>query len=104
MRHAALLALALIAATLVASSIALRADTYPRQAGIDAQHYAFRLALLTTDTNEISGEAQVRLRVTRPDVREAALDLVTPMAGGKGMTVTSVAAMGKPVTFVHEND
>src|SRR6185312_1712775 len=45
------------------------ADTYPRQAGVDAQHYVFRLTLLTSDSNEIQGEATVRLRVTANGVR-----------------------------------
>ena len=29
----------------------LGADTYPRQPGIDARHYAVRLTLLTSDSN-----------------------------------------------------
>jgi len=37
------------------------ADTYPRQAGIDALHYVFRLTL-SDDTDEIVGEATVGLR------------------------------------------
>ena len=34
---------------------ALHADTYPRQPGIDVQHYVFRITL-TDDTDEIAGE------------------------------------------------
>ena len=33
------------------------ADQYPRQPGVDAQHYIFRLTL-RDDTDEISGEAE----------------------------------------------
>ena len=35
----------------------LSADTYPRQPGVDAQHYVFRLTLLTSDSNEVQGDA-----------------------------------------------
>jgi hypothetical protein len=50
-------------AAMVALGPVLGADTYPRQAGIDAQHYAVRLTLLTGDSNEIQAEATVTLRV-----------------------------------------
>src|SRR6476619_3738590 len=77
------------------------ADTYPRQAGIDAQHYIFRLTLLTDDSNEIKGEATVRLRVVADGVREAVLDLTSATPDGKGMTVTAVSRADAPVAFVH---
>ena len=77
----------------------MHADTYPRQAGVDAQHYAFKLTLLTTDSNEITGEATVRLRVVKPETREALLDFATPMPEGKGMTITTVSRDGKGVAF-----
>ena len=54
------------ALVVLCQSIGLRADTYPRQAGIDARHYAVRLTLLTTDSNETQGEATVTLRVVTP--------------------------------------
>src|SRR3954454_3276506 len=87
-----------------ASSIGARADTYPRQAGIDAQHYVFRLTLLTDDSNEIRGEATVRLRVVTAGVREALVDLASAAPDGKGMTVTAVTSAGKPVEFVHRDN
>lgn len=93
-----------ICVAFLATAIGIHADTYPRQAGVDAQHYAFKLTLLTTDSNEITGEATVRLRVTRPDTREALLDLATPMPEGKGMTVTAVSREGKAVAFTHTNN
>ena len=99
-----LLPLLLLAICVVGFGDGIQADTYPRQAGVDAQHYTFKLTLLTTDTNEITGEATVRLRVVKPDTREVFLDLVTPMPDGKGMTVAAVTREGKPVTFTHANN
>lgn len=80
------------------------ADTYPRQPGIDARHYVFRLSLLTDDTNEIQGEAKVTLRVLTAGLREAALDLATPRPDGKGMTVSSVSIAAGPVPFTHRDN
>jgi len=100
MRSSAL-RLAVAAAAVIPT--ALYADTYPRQSGIDAQHYIFRLTLLTTDTAEIQGETTVRLRLTR-DTKEAVLDLATPTSDGKGMTVTTVTTGSKPVQFTHSDN
>jgi aminopeptidase N len=94
----------LISAALLATAAVMRADTYPRQPGVDAQHYAFALTLLTTDSNDITGEATVRLRITRPETREALLDFATPMPDGKGMTVTAVTREGRSVPFTHANN
>jgi hypothetical protein len=46
-----------IALMIVGLGSILGADTYPRQPGIDARHYAVRLTLLTSDSNEIQAEA-----------------------------------------------
>ena len=90
-----------------------QADTYPRQPGIDAEHYVFRLTLLTDDSNQIQGEATVRLRITGacgegrqgcPAPREAFLDLASATPDGKGMTVTGVTSNGRPVQFTHEQN
>src|SRR6187399_636081 len=96
--------LLLLSLCLAAFGDGILADTYPRQAGIDAQHYAFKLTLLTTDTNEVTGEATVRVRKMRDDVREVALDLATPTGDGKGMTVTSVTAGAWKFTFSHRDN
>jgi len=80
------------------------ADTYPRQPGIDAEHYVFRLTLLTSESNEIQGEATVTLRVTAAGVRNAFLDLATPTPDGKGMTVTGVTSAGRAVAFEHTDN
>jgi len=80
------------------------ADTYPRQPAVDAEHYVFRLTLLTTDSNEIEGEATVRLHVATNGASEALLDLTSTTPEGKGMTVTRVTSNGQPVSFTHEHD
>jgi len=94
----------LLAVALAVVPITAGADTYPRQAGIDAQHYIFRLTLLTDDSNEIKGEATVRLRVVADGVREAVLDLTSATPDGKGMTVTAVSRADAPVAFVHRDN
>jgi len=84
-----------------ASVVSLRADTYPRQAGVDAQHYVFRLTLLANESNEIQGEATARLRILNAGVRDVFLDLRSATPDGKGMTVTEVTARGQAVAFEH---
>src|SRR6187401_137793 len=96
--------LLLLAIGLVVFGDSMRADTYPRQAGIDAQHYAFKLTLLTGDSNEIAGEATVRVRKMRDDVREVVLDLATPTADGKGMAVTNVSSGAWKFTYTHRDN
>ncbi len=68
---------------LLTAAVAL-ADTYPRQPGIDVEHYTFRL-VLSDLTDEIRGEATIRVRFVAPHLTEFALDLV-------GMNVDSVSA------------
>lgn len=79
------------------------ADTYPRQLGIDARHYQFRLTLLTDESNEIQGEATVTLRVLTAGLGEAVLDLATPRPDGKGMTVSAVTSASGAVAFTHRD-
>ena len=67
-----------------------RADTYPRQPGVDIRHYAFTLEISDT-TTEIAGEARVDVRFTRAGVAAVALDL-SSAANGKGMTVRAVTS------------
>ena len=87
---------------LLALPLPLAADTYPRQPGVDAIHYVFRLAL-SDDTDVISGEATVTVKFLSNGVRDLWLDLTSPV-GGKGMTVGSVIAAGSAVPFAHAND
>ena len=78
------------------------ADDYPRQTGIDAQHYVFRIAL-TDENEEITGEATASLRFVRPGVTSFWLDL-TASKGGKGMRVSAVSSQGTPLPFTHEGE
>src|SRR5579883_1631380 len=73
------------------------ADNYPRQPGIDVQHYIFRVTLSDT-TDEIAGETTVRVRLVQGGVRQMALDLAQPM------TVDGVTAGGAAVRFERAQD
>src|SRR5213593_3027595 len=86
----------------IATAPLAHADTYPRQPGVDAWHYIFRIELSDVSP-EITAEATVDLRVTRDDIHEIALDLASP-GNGKGMTVTAVTSGGQPVRFTHANN
>ena len=81
-----------LAALLLMVPSLVSADTYPRQAGIDALHYVFRLTLGDA-SNEIAGEATVTIKIIEDSVPEVALDLAS-LAGGTGMTVQSVRRGG----------
>ena len=72
--------------------VAAAADTYPRQPGIDAIHYVFRLGLIDA-SSEITGETTVTVKLLQDLVGDVTLDL-TSIAAGKGMTVLSVRKGG----------
>jgi aminopeptidase N len=76
-----------------------RADNYPRQPGVDAQHYVFRVTL-REDSDEIAGKCTAVVRILRDGVPQLALDLATPR-DGKGMVVSEVTEDGSPVSFTH---
>ena len=80
-------------------------DTYPKNPGIDALNYAFRLELSDT-TDAIAGELTMDLRFVAAGVRSVRLDLINADAAreGKGMRVSSVTMDGKSVAFTHAND
>jgi aminopeptidase N len=78
------------------------ADSYPRQPGIDVQHYTFRVTL-RDDRDEIAGECTVKVRVVPDGVTQIALDLAG-LKDGKGMVVTEVTGDGTPLTFTHADD
>ena len=71
--------------------VAAFADTYPRQPGVDALHYTFRLTLSDT-TDQIDGEASIDVRFTQDQMKELILDLTSITSDGKGMTVTWASA------------
>jgi len=77
------------------------ADTYPRQPGVDALHYVFRVTL-RDDSDEIAGEAVAEMKFVQDGVTECALDLASA-ANGKGMTVLAVTVGDAPVKYVHDN-
>jgi aminopeptidase N len=76
----------------LAIPFAAAADTFPRQPGVDAIHYVFRLGL-SDASNEIAGETTITVRFLRDGVADLTLDLAS-IAGGKGMTVQSVRRGG----------
>ncbi len=80
----------------------LGADTYPRQPGVDIQHYVFRLGV-EDGSDGIQGHTTVTLRLTRDGVGELALDLAAPREG-KGMTVTQVQLQGRPAPYTHQGE
>ena len=75
------------------------ADTYPRQPGLDALHYVFRL-MLDDGSDAISGEATARFRMVSTST-ELFLDLIGASAG-KGMAVKAVSVESQPVSFMHD--
>lgn len=96
----------LVACLAAITPVSLAADTYPRQPGVDAVHYVFRLSL-GDQSNEITGEATVTVKFLQDGIRAVTLDL-TSAADGKGMTVSSIRRGGSsdppsvaPVTFTH---
>ncbi len=81
-------------ATLVAllPNVPLSADTYPRQPGIDAVHYVFRIGL-SDQSSEITGETTMTVKFLRDGVTDLNLDL-TSKSVATGMTVQSVRRGG----------
>lgn len=79
-------------------------DTYPKNPGIDALNYAFRIEL-TDSSDALRGEMTMDLRFVSADVRAVRLDLVKRSAAldGKGMTVSAVLLDGTAVPFTHED-
>ncbi|MBM3907023.1 MAG: M1 family peptidase [Gemmatimonadetes bacterium] len=86
-------------------SPAPRADTYPKNPGIDAVHYAFTIELSDT-TDAIAAALALDVRFAAAGQRAVRLDLINASAaqGGKGMTVSAVTVDGVPVAFTHAND
>lgn len=79
----------------------LVADTYPRQVGIDVQHYVFRVEV--TDTSDVlEGQTTVTVRIQQDGLAHLVLDLAS-LKEGHGMTVASVGVDGKPASFTHQD-
>jgi aminopeptidase N len=77
------------------------ADTYPRQPGVDAVHYVFRLTI-DDRSDRIAGETTVTLKLAER-VAEVWLDLASA-ANGKGMEVSAVTIGGRSISFSHAAD
>ncbi len=91
-------------AFLTAHALPVRADSYPRQPGIDVLGYVFRLEL-KDGTSVISGEADIEIAVKAEGVREVWLDLVGPSPDGQtGMKVEQVTSDGQPLAYAHEKN
>lgn len=77
-------------------------DTYPKNPGIDALNYAFRIEIADS-TDAIHGELTLDFRIVSADVRTLRLDLVDAGAArdAKGMRVASVTLDGATVRFTH---
>lgn len=84
---------------LVATTTGAARDTYPRQPGVDVDHYRFALTL-SDSTDAIRGEATVSVRFNRDGLTDFFLDLATP-SGGKGMTVTTVSSDSANLRYRH---
>ena len=56
---------AIAAVAVLGLAVPALADNYPRQPGVDAIHYSFRLTL-SDDTDEVVGESTAELRFTNP--------------------------------------
>jgi aminopeptidase N len=80
----------------------LQADAFPRQPGVDALHYTFRLTL-RDDSGEIAGETTALLRFVKDGLTEVSLDLASEK-NGKGMVVTELTADNKPAKFQHDKN
>jgi aminopeptidase N len=87
---------------LIAASTVSAADTYPRQQGVDALHYVFKLTI-TDANNEIAGESTATVRFVAAGVKELALDLIKS-TGAAGMAVSAVTCGGQPTTFTHDTE
>src|SRR5262245_51710829 len=72
--------------TLLLLPTLLFADNYPRQPGIDVQHYVFRVTLTDT-SDDLLGETTVTVRFVREAVNTVVLDLAQSMnvAGVSGV-------------------
>src|SRR5437016_4667964 len=78
------------------------ADNYPRQPGVDVQHYVFRVSLSDTG-DEIAGETTATIRFVRAGIDRVTLDLASA-ANGKGMSVSEVTVDAAAAPFSHRMD
>lgn len=77
-------------------------SSFAQQPNIDIQHYAFSLEL-NDSTNIIQGNAVIDLLITDKASPSISLDLVAKN-GEKGMTVSSIMANEKALSFRHQDE
>lgn len=95
--------LALLLSCVLAAPVAY-ADTYPKNVGIDVEHYAFTLELQDRD-DRLAGTAAIDVRFTRDGETALRFDLVGRVgATGTGMAVEHVTAAGARLTHTHRDD
>lgn len=80
-------------------------DDYPKNHGIDIQHYSFSLTL-SDKSNTIEGTTTITVAIKEDSLQQMQLDLINRSEefDGKGMLVKSVYTQGKELKFIHEND
>lgn len=93
----------LVVSLCVLRAVPARADTYPRQPGIDALHYIFKLRV-SDRSNTVDGEMTGAFHVLAGTVKELFLDLSSAVDGKGGMTVSAVKVQGAAVAFHHESN
>ena len=81
------------------------ADQYPINKSIDIKHYSFQINL-SDSSNEITGNATIKLLFKQAGVNNFRLDLVnkTNEKKGKGMVVDAVVLGNQTLKFTHQND
>lgn len=81
------------------------ADDYPVNKNIDIKHYSFEL-ILSDLTNEILGNAKIRVLFKTAGIKSIRLDLInkTKERQEKGMQIDSIKIGNIPVLFTHQND
>ena len=81
------------------------ADQYPINKSIDIKHYSFQINL-SDSSNEITGNATIKLLFKQAGVNNFRLDLVnkTNEKKGKGMVVDAILLGNQTLKFTHQND
>src|SRR5687768_16492983 len=93
------LARTLASLTIVALPAGAALDTYPRQPGVNVEHYVFAVEL-SDASDEIRGDATVSIRFTKDGLTSFFLDLATP-ANGKGMMTSAVLSDRDALRYTH---
>jgi aminopeptidase N len=93
----------LVLLLLVAGLADVRADTYPKNRGIDVLHYRFALELHDQD-DRVSGMADVDVRFAGEGAAMLRFDLINlDQATGRGMMVSRVTVDGATAPFTHRD-